>query len=327
MTISLNAVVYEDAEDKNTKGWSIYNNIANATIKNVYDKEKKSRVILLEGDDSRTGYMLSLERDSKTWCKSNGKSLHWSMKTTKDFVIFISLQTTNGHRSLIYTASENSGKGYFGLGKNSINGQWHKFIRDLDLDLKRYEPNNRIIAVDTFFIRGAVRIDDIEIVDIKDKTKKKFISKKSKNCDIYVPKINNGITMDINDVNPPVIKLNGYTTLYLNLGAKYIEQGAKAIDDVDGELGVEISGSVDSNRVGTYTLFYMAKDKMGNTSITTRVVNVGLAQQSKQLLHKAKKRVKKEKKNIQKETPEDINLDEFIFEEDEILLQEAELED
>jgi len=323
--IALNAVVYEDAEDNKTTGWSIYNNIANATIKNIYDKDRKSRVIMLHSDDTRTGYMFSLERDSKAWCKSNGKSLYWSMKTNSDFVIFISLQTIQGHRSLIYTASLENGKGYYGLGKSATDGSWHKFIRDLDLDLRRYEPSNRIIAVDTFFIRGNVEIDDIGIEDIKDKVKKRFVSKKSKNCDIYVPKLNNGIEMDINDVNPPVIKLNGYPTVYIKLGAKYIEEGATAKDDVDGDVDVEVSGTVDGNRVGTYTLFYMAKDRIGNTAITTRVVNVGLSK--KVITPKIIKREKPLKNSIKSvENNSDVNLDDFSFNEDDIIFQELEAE-
>ncbi|HHC11265.1 MAG TPA: DUF5011 domain-containing protein [Campylobacterales bacterium] len=320
LTIGLNAIVYEDAQDKTTKGWSVYNNISNATIKNVYDKEKKSRVILLGSKDSRTGYMLELERDSKTWCKSDGKSLHWSMKTQEDFVIFISIQTIQGHRSLIYTASEKNGKGYYGLGKKATDGTWHKFSRDLDLDLKRYEPSNRIIAVDTFFIRGNMKIDDVAIVDIKEKKKKKFVSKKPKDCNIYVPKLNNGINMDINDVNPPVIKLNGYSPLYIKLGKKYIEQGATARDDIDGVVDVEVSGSVDINRVGTYTIFYMAKDRIGNTSITTRIINVGFTQKNK---NKSKSKSKAKIEN----NKNDIKLDNFSFDDDELLLQEIEAQD
>ncbi len=319
LTIGINATVYETAEDKTTKGWSIYNNISNATIKNIYDKDKKSRVIFLNSEDSRTGYMLELERNSKSWCKGDGKSLHWSMQTKKDFVIFISIQTTKGHRSLIYTPSEKNGKGYYGLGKEATDGTWHKFVRDLDLDLKRYEPSNRIIAVDTFFIRGNVKIDDIEIVDIKEKKKKKFVSKKPKDCNIYVPKIDSGITMDINDITPPIIKLNGYSPLYIKLGAKYIEQGATARDNIDGVVDVEMSGSVDSSRVGTYTLFYMAKDRIGNTSITTRIVNVGFTQKNKKKSRDKKKSETKAKNNIK--------LNNFSFDEDELLFQESETED
>jgi len=332
LTISINATVYETAEDKTTKGWSVYNNISNATIKNIYDKEKKSRVISLSSKDTRTGYMLALERDSKTWCKSDGKSLKWSMKTKDDFVIFISLQTIKGHRSLIYTASTKNGVGYYGLGKWATDGKWHKFSRDLDLDLKRYEPSNRIIAVDTFFIRGNVKIDDIEIVDIKEKKKKKFVSKKPKNCNIYVPKVNNGITMNINDDTPPVITLKGKSPVYLKLGEKYKEAGATATDNVDGIVDVEMSGSVDSGRVGTTTLFYMAKDRIGNTSITTRIVNVGLSEKNKK--HKKQTITKKEKKDSSnpkkeeyKEDYDAIDLDNFIFEEDELLLQELEAQE
>jgi len=334
----LNATIYENGEDKSTKGWSIYNNISNATIKNIYDKEKKSRVISLSSDDTRVGYMFPLERDSKTWCKSKGKSLHWSMKTNKDFVIFVSLQTTNGHRSLIYTSSEKNGSGFYGLGQDSTNGKWHKFIRDLDLDLKRYEPTNKIIAVDTFFIRGDVKIDDIEITDIEEKAKKKFVPEKNKSCDIYVPKLNsNSVDMDINDVTPPKIKLKGYPTVYLKLGEEYIEQGARAFDNVDGEVGVEISGDLDVNRVGTYTLFYMAKDRVGNTSISTRIVNVGMSQKSKNVpIREEEEPEIKEKEKSKKEEIESIDDDEnnkkldlekFKFTEDELLFQEMEAEE
>ncbi|NOZ89699.1 MAG: DUF5011 domain-containing protein [Epsilonproteobacteria bacterium] len=333
LTITLNATIYEDAEDKTTKRWSIYNNVSDATIKNIYDKKKKSRVIALSSDDSRTGFMISLERDSKTWCQSDGKSLHWSMKTNNDFVIFISLQTKNGHRSLVYTASAKNGSGYYGLGKNSRDGTWHNYTRDLDLDLRRYEPSNRIIAVDTFFIRGNAQIDDLKITDIKDKSKKKFVAKKSKNCEIYVPKLNNGIEMDINDAIPPVIKLNGYPTVYIKLGAEYIEKGATAKDNVDGDLNVEVSGTVDGNRVGTYTLFYMAKDRVGNTSITTRVVNVGLSQKANQIPKtdkniEEKKEKEKNIKSVKRDTPKPpLTLEDFRFDEDELLLQELEAQE
>jgi hypothetical protein len=268
--------------------------------------------------------MLALERDSKTWCKGNGKSLHWSMKTKDDFVIFISIQTIKGHRSLIYTTSEKNGAGYYGLGKEATDGKWHKFSRDLDLDLKRYEPSNRIIAVDTFFIRGNVKIDDIAIVDIKEKKKKKFVSKKPKDCNIYVPKVENGITMNINDDTPPVITLKGKSPVYLKLGEKYIEAGATARDNVDGVVDVEMSGSVDSSRVGTTTLFYMAKDRVGNTAITTRIVNVGFPQKDKKELNNTKKK-NKSSTNIKEDS--DIDLDNFKFDEEELLLQELEAQD
>ena len=160
----------------------------------------------------------------------------------------------------------------------------------------------------------------------KDKAKKRFVSKKSKNCEIYTPKLSNGIEMDINDVTPPVIKLNGYPTVYIQLGQEYIEKGATAKDNIDGEVDVEVSGTVDGNRVGTYTLFYMAKDRVGNTSITTRVVNVGLAQKNK--VSTVAKQIKNKNENSIKSVKKDkpLSLDAFRFDEDELLLQEIEAE-
>ena len=292
-TVSLSATVYENGNSKNTKNWKLYNNISVATVKNIYDKDKKSRVISFKSDDSRNGYMLSMERDSTTWCKTKGKSLKWSMSSKGDFVILVSIQTTNGHRYIIYTPSDDKmGRGYYGLGKSSMNAKWHKFNRDLDLDLKRYEPDNDIIAVDTFFVRGKeIKIDDVEIVSIKDVKKKHFKPKKSKGCNIYVPKLNSKDNGKLNgyDTVPPVIKLNGSSTIYINLGQEYKEKGAIAIDNVDGRLDVDISGDIDNNRVGTYTLFYMTKDKTGNTSMTTRIVNV------KGVPHKRVKKIEKSK--------------------------------
>jgi hypothetical protein len=151
----------------------------------------------------------------------------------------------------------------------------------LDLDLKRYEPNNQIIAVDSLLVRGGMMIDDIEIVDIE---KRGFVSKKVESCNIEIPKLKNSKKsklLDIYDNEPPTIKLNGYPMLSIKLGEKYIEQGATAIDNVDGAIEVEISEEVETDRVGTYTLFYMAKDRVGNSAITTRIVSVGVVRRDK----------------------------------------------
>ena len=48
-------------------------------------------------------------------------------------------------------------------------------------------------------------------------------------------------------------------------GDEYVEAGALAIDDRDGELTVVISGSVGSEP-GTYTITYTATDSAGNTT-------------------------------------------------------------
>ena len=72
------------------------------------------------------------------------------------------------------------------------------------------------------------------------------------------------------DSTAPVISLNGSNPTVVELGNVYVEAGATADT---GEL-VSVSGSVDTNTVGSYTLTYTAIDDWGNVGTTTRTVNV-----------------------------------------------------
>lgn len=78
------------------------------------------------------------------------------------------------------------------------------------------------------------------------------------------------------DNKAPTIKLKGASTITLKLNEQYVEQGATATDDVDGDLTskIEITGTVDITKVGTYTITYTVKDSNGNTSTVTRKVIV-----------------------------------------------------
>ncbi|MGR5484430.1 immunoglobulin-like domain-containing protein [Vibrio alfacsensis] len=76
------------------------------------------------------------------------------------------------------------------------------------------------------------------------------------------------------DVVAPVITLNGAANMRVALGGTYTEPGATAIDAVDGEIDVIITGSVDVNTLGTYTLTYTATDKSDNSTDVTRSVEV-----------------------------------------------------
>ena len=76
------------------------------------------------------------------------------------------------------------------------------------------------------------------------------------------------------DTVPPVITLNGEANITLDQDTPYEELGATAVDDVDGNVPVQIEGSVDSNTTGTYVLTYRAKDKAGNEASVRREVKV-----------------------------------------------------
>ena len=78
------------------------------------------------------------------------------------------------------------------------------------------------------------------------------------------------------DTTPPVITLNGNSIITLFLNDSYNELGASAIDDRDGRIGVVISGSVDINVLGSYTITYSATDNAENIQRITRTVVVVL---------------------------------------------------
>ena len=57
-TMPTYATTYEDAEDNATTGWVIYDGTSDATIENVEDEERGSRVIKLTGNGRNTGFRL-----------------------------------------------------------------------------------------------------------------------------------------------------------------------------------------------------------------------------------------------------------------------------
>ncbi len=79
------------------------------------------------------------------------------------------------------------------------------------------------------------------------------------------------------DETAPVITLTGDPVVTVILGSTYIDAGATAVDDVAGDITVNIvtTGSVDVNTAGSYILMYNVSDAAGNAAAeVTRTVNV-----------------------------------------------------
>lgn len=76
------------------------------------------------------------------------------------------------------------------------------------------------------------------------------------------------------DKSAPVVTLIGAESMSLFIGDSYVEQGAEAVDNVDGQVTPVVSGSVDVNQVGEYTLTYTATDGSGNKGSVVRQVEV-----------------------------------------------------
>ncbi len=76
------------------------------------------------------------------------------------------------------------------------------------------------------------------------------------------------------DANVPVVTLKGDADINLALNSVYVEDGATANDIEDGNLTVEISGSVNTDFEGLYIITYNATDAAGNRGEALRVVHV-----------------------------------------------------
>lgn len=77
------------------------------------------------------------------------------------------------------------------------------------------------------------------------------------------------------------LKLNGASEVSTPLGQAFIDTGAKAYDETDGDITIQKTGKVDSNALGKYTLTYTATNAMGNTKSVTRIVTVTEVTKSK----------------------------------------------
>jgi len=162
--------VYENAENRNIDGWSVYDNSPEgASIANIKDKDK-GRVIAVNGAGTKNGYILGdWLGGADVWNNTTEKTIRWSMKYDEDFVIYVSVDTKKGQRYLYYT-NDNSNDGkwrnyiHHGLGYNASYGKWITFTRDLERDLKDLESDNSIVAVNSFLVRGSGLLDDIELL-------------------------------------------------------------------------------------------------------------------------------------------------------------------
>lgn len=78
------------------------------------------------------------------------------------------------------------------------------------------------------------------------------------------------------DKDAPVLTLMGEANYSIVQNGKFSEPGYKAIDNCDVDLtkDVKVTGSVDTSKLGTYTIKYTVKDKAGNETQKVRTVKV-----------------------------------------------------
>jgi outer membrane protein OmpA-like peptidoglycan-associated protein len=80
--------------------------------------------------------------------------------------------------------------------------------------------------------------------------------------------------INVEDTTAPTVTLVGDVSPVIECGEVYLELGATAEDQCDGEVVPTVAGTVNSAVTGTYTLTYSAVDLAENTGSETRTVRV-----------------------------------------------------
>ena len=139
------------------------------------------------------------------------------------------------------------------------------------------KPGNYVIPGQQYREEGFMARDNYD-GDLTDRVKKTLLKDKI----IYEVEDSSGnyvkVTRDIVyfDPIPPVIILEGDSAVTIQEGKTYKEPGYSASDNADGDLTdrVQISGSVDTGKPGTYKLYYTVTDSFGNSDTEVRIIQV-----------------------------------------------------
>jgi len=78
------------------------------------------------------------------------------------------------------------------------------------------------------------------------------------------------------DKTPPVITILGYNPITSCVGIPYVDPGATATDDEDGDITDKINTTIeiDTSQSGTGYVYYSVSDNAGNSASATRIINV-----------------------------------------------------
>jgi len=150
------------------ENWNVYDNKPAGAI--IKQSGRAGEEIIFKGDGRRNSYMNGSRKSMRGWNNTKEHILEWRMKFSEKFRIGVYTQTQKGLRILFYDY-KNRDKGFYkkryiriGLGKKSMNNVSQKFSRNLDADLKKYEPDNQIISVNGFKVQGSGTIESLKLL-------------------------------------------------------------------------------------------------------------------------------------------------------------------
>ncbi|WP_261627220.1 calcium-binding protein, partial [Pseudoalteromonas holothuriae] len=162
--------------------WSMYDDDpAGATITTVHDADYGTEVTVLDSNSHGLANGFHLRDFNADWHFENS-TISWDMNYRDNYHIFVSVETTFGHRYLFYTAhnyyapgssepSKSDDNRYLNhpLGSQSRSGEWITISRDLLADLKALQPDNELIKINGIKIRGSGKIGEVRLSGLNER--------------------------------------------------------------------------------------------------------------------------------------------------------------
>ena len=157
------------------------------------------------------------------------------------------------------------------VAEGSVTGKLNEYV-SVDKDIKNYPGVYDVTYTLDFNGAKLKKVRKVKVVS------KPIFSEdandKSEEPDNNPTGKNDGLKVDKTDRIK--IKLKGYSHVYLLKGIVYNDEGVLAVTDSGKDVTEKVvkSGSVDTNKVGSYTLTYKVTDSSGKSASVKRIVDV-----------------------------------------------------
>ncbi len=156
----------------------------------------------------------------------------------------------------------------------------HVSVKDIEKPKLSIDKSDVYVCPNTDYVFEEVVATDNYDGDLSEKIEK--VLSKDKKIATYRVKDKAGNKKEIHkniyyeDQESPVITLNGSEVMYAYLGEGFQDPGVSVLDNCDGDLSAQVSvtGGVDTNTLGEYTLSYEIADSSENKASLSRTVIV-----------------------------------------------------
>ncbi len=167
----------------------------------------------------------------------------------------------------------------YALEDESYNKKVTRIVKVVDLN----KPTITLKGLETISLCGKEYVEEgfEALDDVDGDLTKEVITKRETDRIIYTVSDKSGNKSEVErklvvDKESPVVTLNYSDIVTFKQGSKYVELGATAIDNCDGDVTskIEIVSKVDTNKHEIFDVVYKVKDSFGNEGTATRKVKI-----------------------------------------------------